>query len=180
MVASEYWKNPGEGNEPRDYWSKIGRSEFLLSFIEGIIPKDKLILELGCNSGRNLKFLSENGYNVFGIDINEQAVLFARQKEQSAYSDSIEQFFKTDVLIPVILTMAVLEHIPVESEYIFMDMAKSDYIITIEDEQSKNEICFSRNYKTIFENLGMKEIKHETVTGELFCTTFEARIFQRI
>ena len=76
--------------------------------------------------------------------------------------------------------MAVLEHLPKESEWIFEKMVKhSKHIITIEDEKSINKICFPRNYKKIFEDLGMKQIYecdcqnvHPTLTEK-----FRARVF---
>ena len=43
-----------------------------------IRPEDINILEIGCGSGSNIKYLASLGYNVYGIDISETAVKYAK------------------------------------------------------------------------------------------------------
>lgn len=43
-----------------------------------IHPKNINVLEVGCGSGSNIKYLAELGYNVYGIDISETAVNYAK------------------------------------------------------------------------------------------------------
>lgn len=43
-----------------------------------IQPKNINVLEVGCGSGSNIKYLAELGYNVYGIDISETAVNYAK------------------------------------------------------------------------------------------------------
>lgn len=182
LDVSKYWQEPGNGNNPEDYWSKTGRSEYLYEFIKDVIPKDKRLLELGCNCGRNVKYLVDRGYKVSGIDIRQEAIDFGKQRGvNNIETYKIEDYFRSNISeIDVIYTMAVLEHIPIKSEWIFERMARLEYVIVIEDEISKNWTKFPRNYKEVFENLGMKEIKHQTEDTGLFCTKFEARIFWHI
>jgi SAM-dependent methyltransferase len=174
MDTKKYWLNPGEGNEPKDYWKHIERSEFLHKFIDGVIPKETGIVELGCNCGRNVSYLNERGYDVVGFDMNPRAIEF--NKGLPIFCKSIEDFFRMGVVDEMYFTMAVLEHLPEESEWVFKEMAKAKYVLTIEDEKSDNGVCFPRNYKNIFEGLGMKELKHET-NDDFFVTRFEARLF---
>lgn len=42
-------------------------------------PEDINVLEIGCGSGSNIKYLAELGYNVYGIDISKTAVNYAKQ-----------------------------------------------------------------------------------------------------
>ena len=43
-----------------------------------IQPKNINVLEVGCGSGSNIKYLAELGYNVYEIDISETAVNYAK------------------------------------------------------------------------------------------------------
>ena len=77
-------------------------------------------------------------------------------------NNSVEEVLKESYeKYDLIYTMAVLEHIHVDSEWIFNEMVKltNKFIITIEDEKSISWKHFPRRYKRIFENLGMKEIE---------------------
>ena len=68
--------------------------------------------------------------------------------------------FKTDSF-DLIYTMAVLEHIHWDSEFIFESIKKisSKYIITIEDEfTSWSDRHFPRNYQKVFEDDNWKQI----------------------
>lgn len=172
----KFWANPGEGNLPRDYDSKAGRSEFLYDFIKGEVHFSTEIMELGCNCGRNIRYLAGKGYtNIFGIDLSAEAIKYG--KGLPIYCQTIEDFYKGEDIPEMVYSMAVLEHLPKKSEWVFEKMAESRYIVTIEDEISDNTVCFPRNYKTIFEKLGKKELKHITEDSNLFVRKFEARFF---
>ena len=177
MNQIEFWRTVGKGNLPEDYWNHIKRSEFLYEFIKDEIHKSNYILELGCNGGRNIKYLLDKGYWIQGIDCSPNAVRFAQEKGLPVWQSSIEDYLlegKPEVL----LCMAVLEHLPKESEWVFEKMTKARYIICIEDEITDSARHFPRKYKEIFEGLGMKEIKHQTDNGGTFHAKFEARLFQ--
>ena len=169
------WTKPGIGNEPKDYWKHIERSEFLHRFIDGVIPKNIDIVELGCNCGRNVAYLNSKGYKVFGFDINPNAIEF--NKKLPIWEQSIEDYFSQDVEVGMYFSMAVLEHLPFSSDWVFEKM-NAKYIVTIEDEITNGGVFHKRNYKEVFENLGYKEIKHET-NDEFFVTQYEARLFER-
>jgi SAM-dependent methyltransferase len=54
----------------KEYFEKTKDSihiELLNSFLK-LIWRDEKILDLGCGSGNNLKFMKERGYNVIGVD----------------------------------------------------------------------------------------------------------------
>jgi|GEM_PF-2464290 hypothetical protein len=78
------------------------------------------------------------------------------KKEYSEMAGQI-QIFNFDL----VYTMAVLEHIHDESEFIFSHITRitRKILITIEDEGGISWRHFPRNYKKIFENLGMKQIE---------------------
>ena len=172
----KFWANPSGGNLPSDYASKISRSEFLFEFIKDVVPFKTEIMELGCNCGRNIRYLGNLGYtNVFGIDLSEEAIKYGAGLP--IYRQTIEDFYKSEDIPEMVFSMAVLEHLPKKSEWIFEKMADSRYVLTIEDELSKNSVCFPRNYKEIFGGFGMREVKHQTENTGLFVHKFEARLF---
>ena len=81
-----------------------------------------------------------------------------------------------------VFTMAVLEHIHYDSEWIFPEIARitNNLLITIEDERCLSWRHFPRNYKEAFEPLGMKQIKEINCSNiEGLGGSFFARIFQK-
>lgn len=172
----DYWKNPpieDKGNQPEAYLMDEltePRTKLLLKYFKKLkIPKDARILELGCNVGRNLNALYNEGYtNLTGVEISDNALkVFVKNNRKMMgncfiYHCSIEEFLKmkTDILrwdnetrkYDVIFTMAVLQHIPPKSEWIFKKISDitNKYLITIEDEVWKSHRHFPRNYKKIF------------------------------
>ena len=166
-----YWKNPDDGfNKPIGYTKVNKRSEFLVDKIRPF-EKEIRILELGCNAGRNLNYLYQAGYkNLTGVEISQNAI----NQMQQSYSDlfnnitlfveSIENFLNEsdEKNYDLIFTMAVLEHIHKNSEWIFKKMVDrtNKYIMTIEDERSISWKHFPRNYYRVFKELGMKQVDY--------------------
>ncbi len=140
-------------------------------------PRDKVhghrgahILEIGCNTGRNPIHLSQAGYReLAAVEISEAAIRLFRDSypEVARHSDIhnapvesvIERF--PDNAFDLVFTMAVLEHIHTESEGIFPEVARitEDLLITIEDESGVSERHFPRNYREVFEPLGLRQIE---------------------
>ena len=61
----------------------------------------------------------------------------------------------------LVFTMAVLQHIPPENESVFEHVARlGKYnLLVIEDETYSSSRHFPRNYKEVFEGLGMTQIR---------------------
>ncbi len=161
----EYWKNPNDkNNDPYGYLDNeitLLRSKYLYEIISKHFTTDAKILELGSNVGRNLNYLYERGYkNLTGIEINENAVGIMKEKYPECIKNifvvlnTIERTLRSSFSknqFDLIFTMAVLEHIHKDAEWIFGRMVRiSKNIITIEDETSKSWRHFPRNYETIF------------------------------
>jgi len=150
------------------------------------------VLEIGCNVGRNLNYLFVAGFRrLSGVEISETAVGLLKQShpEMARHAKicnmSIEEVIKefSDGEFDVVFTMAVLEHIHTESEWIFAEMVRitNDVLITIEDERGLTWRHFPRNYKKIFASPGVKQIE------ELNCSEvdglgsdFSARVFRKV
>ncbi len=164
-----YWRSPWNGsNLPQEYLEGKTRSLFLVEIIKRYAETNAKILEVGCGVGRNLNYLFLAGFKeLSGIEISENAVQLLKQSYPEMavhikiYNMPVEEVirhFKDDEF-DVVFTMAVLEHIHPDSEWIFPEIARitKDYLITIEDERSLSWRHFPRCYKRIFEPLGMKQ-----------------------
>jgi len=145
-------------------------SEFLLSFVTKHINRTDRILEIGCNMGRNLNTLYLNGYkNLCGIEICAEALELLRQtypnldRDCQLYNAPVEDVIGSipDQEYGAVFTLAVLEHIHTDSEWIFRDMVRiaRDSLIIIEDETAISWRTFTRNYKKVFEKLGMEQVE---------------------
>ncbi len=169
--AHAYWRSPGDDNQPAGYMDGAERTAFLVDLVSRHVPKDAPILELGCNVGRNLAGLDTAGHDhLVGVEINPEAVSLGRYaypalRDRTILPIPIEWAVKqfADDTFDLVFTMAVLEHLHPDSEYVFAEMARiSRRVITIEDEHGVSPRHWPRDYGTVFGLLGMVEI--ETVS----------------
>jgi len=153
----EHWSNPQDHNLAENYNGPQckQRSKYLVSIFKKYkIPKNN-ILEIGCNCCRNLNKLHDHKYkNLTGIEISKKAI--EKQKEffpklkvtliNNTIEDCILKF--KDNQFETTFTMAVLQHIHIDSNWIFEHIARitNKNIILIEEPV--------RNYKKIFESYG--------------------------
>ena len=196
----QYWRQPyGGGNLPGQYieveggnraQSRVLRSQFLVNLIKRYSTSNAKILEIGCNAGRNLNYLFSAGFDkLAGIEINEDAVALMKEsypemaKNAKIINEPVEDVIKNfeDDEFDIVFTMAVLEHIHPNSDFIFQEVVRitKRFLITIEDEKGVSWRHFPRNYKKIFEALGMKQIYQSNMVEGLN-HNFYARVFINI
>ncbi len=191
-ILQEYWKNPGDGlNDPFQYLFPDGwlRSIRLYDVIRDLIPPGEApsILELGTNIGRNLMMLMFGNYEkLHGIELSEIAVQnmldwFPKSRTIKIQIGAVEDLLYDIVQdeFDIVFTMAVLEHLPIESEHVFKQIANitKQYLITIEDEKCTSWRHFPRAYDKVFKPLGLKQIKViKRFTG---LRTFVCRVFKK-
>lgn len=157
------------------------RSAYLVDLVRRYLDPGSTILEPGCNMGRNVAALREAGYTVHGIDVSPYAPRWGNGIQTIAAED----YLPTAPNYDAIITMAFLEHVPGESEFIFEHIARlaNRLIVTIEDEatsitQQGMPYHIPRDYGRIFTALGWKEVfigKNPADLGE----EFVARAFVR-
>jgi len=149
------------------------------------------IIEIGCNVGRNLYYLSQAGYKkLSGIEISSEAVKLMKKsyprlyRSAKIYNSPVERIIKKlgDSQFDIVFSMAVLQHIHRDSEWIFREMARitKQYIITIEDEHGLTWRHFPRNYKTIFGKLNVVQVEQmncKHIKG--LSKNFMARVFKK-
>jgi SAM-dependent methyltransferase len=126
-------------------WSS--RSQTIINILSPLITKEDSILEIGCNSGRNLNHLWQAGYkNIRGIEISEHAVKRLRVEYPSLATIpvdigpaelSIQRYDRKSV--DVIFTMSVLEHLHPDSRCLFREIARvaGKYVLAIEFRQGR-------------------------------------------
>jgi len=182
-----FWQNPTKSNQPQFYAEAVGRSEFLYSIIKNYTDIDSKILEIGCNVGRNLNYLYKRGYRkITGLEINKGALDVMKEKyidlgrDGTFINKSMEEGLPLMQMnsYDLVFTMAVLEHLHKDSEYVFKDIAKitKQYLVTIEDEVGVSKRHFPRNYQAVFEPLGLKQIYEEVYEEE---HVLKARLFTK-
>lgn len=126
-------------------WSS--RSQTIINMLHPVITKECSILEIGCNLGRNLNHLWQNGYrNLYGMEISEHAVKRLRV-EYPCLADvpidigpaerSIQRHASTS--IDVIFTMATLECLHPEKRSLFSEIARvaGKYVLAIEPRRGR-------------------------------------------
>lgn len=190
-VIHDYWRTPDAANDPHGYLIYQPRSAFLVGLLQKYVPTEGSLLELGCNVGRNLNEAYQAGYsNLEGIDINPEAVQILKQsypnmaKVATIHVGPIEDHLRSIGNKECIFTVAVLLHIHPTSDWIFAEMAKRvKTLIVIEGESGAGWRHFPRNYKKIFENLGMRQVEEIDCTHVPELTgqgmeNYVARVFQ--
>jgi len=177
----DFWKsafNSPEfaGNRPIDYATKPGGIVRVLhDFWQPEVKTDCSILELGCNAGANLHYLSLLGYSTLGgIELNSAALeqmqqSFAESTHWHIYQGSFEVILPilADKSFDVVFTMAVAMHIHPSINYIFKEVARIArmYILTLEEERNASSIQFPRNYQRVFGKLGWHQIKYSQISN---------------
>jgi 2-polyprenyl-3-methyl-5-hydroxy-6-metoxy-1,4-benzoquinol methylase len=91
-------------------------------FTKNILPhfppsKEIRVLEIGCGYGRYLRALLDRGYaNVYGIDISEEQIRFARENMRISsveQVDALDYLHHTEHSYDVVLLLDVMEHLEV-------------------------------------------------------------------
>jgi SAM-dependent methyltransferase len=187
----EYWREPDAANRAEGYANPIERSAFLMELLEPFVSRDDPILEIGPNVGRNLEHLRRVGFkHLAGIEISSKALEAMRAvypdlvPAVTIYNAPVEDVIRDlpDQSFGAVFTMAVLEHIHPDSDWIFAEMVRicRSVIVTIEDEESQTWRHVARDYRMIFESLGMIQVREgdpSAIGG--FGSKFRARVFER-
>ena|SRR5271156_2968901 len=126
-------------------WSS--RSQTIINLLSPLITKEDSILEIGCNTGRNLNHLWQSGYkNVRGMEISEHIVkrlgieypcLAMIPVDIGPAELSIQKYDSKS--IDVIFTMSVLEHLHPDRRFLFDEIARvaRKYVLAIEPRHGK-------------------------------------------
>ena len=103
-----------------DHWWFQVRREILSDQIAKYQPSARLIAEIGCGTGGNIKALSNMGYDVIGTDIDSLATRLARERvDGDIYTGDFTETFKAywDE-IDVVILADVLEHVENDRQFL--------------------------------------------------------------
>lgn len=173
----------GSINFSRNMWSKQGTTESfpnpetylqtdgsiaaLFSEVLPYLKKDAKILEIGCNAGRNLKYLYDLGFrHLSGIEIGAKAVELMQKAFPEMYRDSkisvgdVTQVLKnlaTDEY-DLVYCHSVLVSIHPKFNDVFKQMARISkrFVLILENEGSYS--LYPRDFQRMFEKNGLKMV----------------------
>jgi SAM-dependent methyltransferase len=158
-----FWRQPSpDGNSPQAYIAQVHRSR-ALAYIIRDLPKTAKILEVGCNVGRNLAYLRDQGYEqVSGVEINPHAVELLRKTYPQLADAKIHNAPAEEVLpalesksFDLVFTMAVLEHVHPDSKAVFQHIARiGAELLCIEPTASSSHRQYPHDIPAIFKSLG--------------------------
>lgn len=180
-MFESFWRSPWEGgNEPSTYLVGEESSGLLVSAVQRHAATDALILEVGCNIGRNLHHLHAAGYTrLEGLDISPAALAELRATYPELAAIPLHRGRAQDVLRTVdagfydaVFTMVVLTHVhPAVADAVFDEMVRvtKRLLITYEPEPGPDELPhwrhFPRNYGSVFESRGMTMLEEVACDG---------------
>jgi SAM-dependent methyltransferase len=148
-------------------WS--ARSQTIINILSPFMTEEDLILEIGCNLGRNLHHLWQAGYKlVRGMEISEHAVRRLRMEYPCLVGVPVE-IGPAEVSIQkcpaksidIIFTMATLEHVHPDSRFLFKEIARvaRKYVLAIEPRNGKrSHMQYPWNIKDEFTCVGLSWI----------------------
>jgi SAM-dependent methyltransferase len=190
----EYWQDPDdEVDDPERHLDLHAESEFLVELLAPYVDTDGHVLELGCNVGRNLHYLYRDGFrDLSAIEINGSALeLFAEEYPEAydatrVYCEPFEErlpMMDTDS-VDLTFTFAVLAHVHPDLEYVFDEMVRvtDGHVVTFENEHDTSHKQLPRNYQTVFEDRGCRQV--EMIDGQTIArrttqrSTYRARVFR--
>jgi SAM-dependent methyltransferase len=135
------------------------------------------VLEVGTNSGRNLAALRAEHPDMplRGIDVNERAIAFARERHQGIEFEVADANTWTEPANTwdALLTMSVLDHIPDDAtEALAARMASiaAKYVVCVElfdgGHGTRGPFKYSRDTRELFERHGCRTVRWEKSPGQ--------------
>jgi hypothetical protein len=186
----DYWQDPPDArNLTSAYQTDHHRAEYeeMVGFLKANgVPVKGPALEIGTNAGMGLKVMTEAGWtDLTGIEVNAKAVELMRNLYPDVAAAATVLNAPVEDAIPTLpdghfeltWSKAVLLHIHPSSEWVFRDMVRvtRSHLLAVESEDVHGMKLFPRNYRDVFEGLGMEQVAETTMTT---APTYVARLFR--
>ncbi len=86
-----------------------GRGPHIYKFLDGKVSPTSRILEIGCGAGGIVSYLSDQGHEVVGLDLNKEYLQYGRARGLNLIEEDLLEYNPTDKFDVVILA-DVVEH----------------------------------------------------------------------
>jgi SAM-dependent methyltransferase len=182
--SAEFWKDPKNISDELkrvnggkfwnfcqpEFYLRVNWGEKIASYVfNKYAQRDWTILETGCNTGKVISALIGEGFeNISGIEINPHAIEIGRNafpalKNVEIINANILDVIKEVPEVDVIYSCGVYMHIPPKDDWVFEEIAQKArrMILTTENEKETDFYKWGRNYRTVFESLGWRQVEEQ-------------------
>lgn len=73
FIIQKFYKDRNNIGSIEKYLKKKFYLEKVVKKIKRFLPKKSVVFDIGCGGGALLKFMKDHGYNVFGLEVSEEA-----------------------------------------------------------------------------------------------------------
>jgi ubiquinone/menaquinone biosynthesis C-methylase UbiE len=109
------WADVYTGSRPRslDTRNLISRQRFALEMVEAGVPRASKVLDAGCGTGEMARELTRRGYEVWGLDIAEPMIRYARERCGSGrfQAGDLEHLPFRDNTFDAVVCLGVVEYL---------------------------------------------------------------------
>ena len=133
----------GEGKRWDEFWHRGELWLTLLRFTptyrkivrifnQMTLARGAKILDVGCGSGKLASFWSQNGHDIFGLDISDQALEFTRSQGVPVMKADVRRLPFNDGTFDLVYSDGLLEHFP-DPEFILAELFRvsRNYVFTL-------------------------------------------------
>jgi SAM-dependent methyltransferase len=136
-----------------EYYAHYGpneTSERVRATLVDRVGRDASVLELGCNIGRHLEHLRDDGFDsLAGVDVNDHAfdvmaetypaLAESGQFHVGTFADVLPEF--DDGAFDAVYSVETLQHVPPEGTDVFAEVARvtGSVLVTVENEGGPND-----------------------------------------
>lgn len=100
------------------YGSIDSKNRFQNSWMSKYIGPNSKVIDIGCGPGYNVKVLKDNGIDVIGVDLNEQAVAKAKLEGLPViHADALTYLEENRHSFDIFIMSDFVEHVPLEVVY---------------------------------------------------------------
>ena len=175
-----FWRVPAghatAQNRPEDYaQGPVGVVRQILGLIDGLVPADAAVLEVGCNAGSKLEQMRLAGFtNLHGVEPNPACFdVMATAFPALRHSATLREGPAEDALSGVaensfelVFSVSSLQHVHPTRDRAFDAIARvaSDILVTVEIEWAGGLYFFPRNYRRVFARRGFEQVSSYLLT----------------
>lgn len=139
-------------------------------------PANSYVLEIGCSSGGILKFFKDNGFNIKGIDVDEEYIQFGKNNYNLDLEVGILKDIKKNFTPDIIIYSHVLEHILSINEEIILikNLLSDEGVLYIELPGVKNlKNSYNANFLRYLQNAHTYHFSLTSLTNLLKLNGFQ-------